>query len=204
MREIIRNKMPISVKEMKELEEKSGIPNAALMEKAGKEIFNVFNEKFDLKNKNILVVCYHGKNGGDGFVAAHYLSSLSEVDVLFIGDESKMKEETLANYKRILKNDKIQFFEMDDVVFEDYDIIVDAMLGTGFKGELKDSINNVIKSVNNTKSFKAAIDVPTGVNPDNAEKKKDYFNADLVIALHDIKKGLMDFKDKTNIVNIGL
>jgi NAD(P)H-hydrate epimerase len=196
--------MAISVQEMRELEKKSGISSAVLMQRAGEGIFNILDKKFDLKNKNILIVCYHGKNGGDGFVAAHYLSQLSEVDVLFIGDESKMSEETLINYKKILKNDKIQFFEIDDIIFEDYDIIIDAMLGTGFKGELRDTINNVIKNVNNTKAFKVAVDVPTGINPDTGEKKKDSINADIIIALHDIKKGLMNLKDKTIIVDIGL
>jgi NAD(P)H-hydrate epimerase len=94
--------MAISVQEMRELEKKSGISSAVLMQRAGEGIFNILDKKFDLKNKNILIVCYHGKNGGDGFVAAHYLSQLCEVDVLFIGDESKMSEETLINYKKIL------------------------------------------------------------------------------------------------------
>ena len=41
-----------------------------------------------MSDKKILVVAYHGNNGGDGFVAARYLCDEAEVDMLFVGNES--------------------------------------------------------------------------------------------------------------------
>src|SRR3990167_4902084 len=99
----------ISSHDMRVLEEKSGIPRSVLMENAGKAVYESIKERLDLKDKRILVVCYHGNNGGDGFVAARYLSDDAEVDILFIGDESKLKKEALANFKKIEHNDKVQF-----------------------------------------------------------------------------------------------
>ncbi len=93
----------ISTQKMKEVEDNCGIPKLTLMENAGRNIYQILREKFDLKNKKILVVCYHGNNGGDGFVAARYLCEESDVTVLFIGDESRLKEEAKTNYKRIIK-----------------------------------------------------------------------------------------------------
>src|SRR3989338_2246271 len=116
----------ISTQEMKQLEDNCGIPKAVLMENAGKAVYDVLKEKFSLKDKKILVVSYHGNNGGDGFVAARHLCDDAEVDVLFAGDEKKLKAETLVNFRKIENNEKIQFLSLESVDFSDYEVIVDA------------------------------------------------------------------------------
>ena len=105
----------ITIEEMKKLEDSCSIPKVKLMEYAGKGIYETLKKKFVLKNKKILVVAYHGNNSGDGFVAAMYLCDNASVDVLFLGDESKLKEEALINYKKIINNSKIQFLNIEDV-----------------------------------------------------------------------------------------
>ena len=92
----------ITTSEMRKLEDNCGIPKVKLMEYAGKGIYEILRKKFVLKNKKILVVAYHGNNGGDGFVAARYLCENASVDVLFLGDEGRLKEEALVNYKKII------------------------------------------------------------------------------------------------------
>ena len=61
--------------------------------------------------KKILIVAYHGNNGGDGFVAARYLSDEAETDILFIGDESKLKKEALAKRGIKVKIVRLAAFE---------------------------------------------------------------------------------------------
>src|SRR3989338_6295328 len=156
----------ISSQDMKILELKSDIPRYILMENAGKAVYQTIKQKFDLKDKKILVVCYHGNNGGDGFVAARYLSDEAETDILFIGDESKLKKEALSNFKKIEHNEKIQFLVDDEVDFDAYDIIIDAILGIGIQGNLNKEISAVIDDINNSKSYKVSIDIPTGLDPD--------------------------------------
>ena len=118
----------ISSFDMKLMEDKSGVPKIVLMEKAGKGIAEVLGEKFDLRNKRILIVAYHGNNGGDGFVAARHLCDEAEVDVLFVGDEKKLKDEALANFKRIENNEKLQLLTLEAVDFSDYDIVALELL----------------------------------------------------------------------------
>ena len=163
------------------------------MEYAGKGIYEILRKKFVLKNKKILVVAYHGNNGGDGFVAARYLCNSASIDVLFLGDEGKLKQEALINYKKIINNPKIQFLNVEDVNFDYYDVIIDAILGTGIEGKLKENISNTIENINNSKAFKVAVDVPTGLNPDTGEVIGKVVDADLIITFHDIKKGLEKF-----------
>ena len=194
----------ISAEEMRVLEKGSGLPVSMLMENAGKGVADALKEKIDIKNKPILVVAYHGNNGGDGFVAARHLCDDAEVDVLFVGDETKLKGEVFANYKRIENNEKLQLLELEAVDFSDYDIIIDAIFGTGIEGEIKDPLATLIKNLSKAKSYKVSIDVPSGINPDTGEKANAFFEPDLIITMHDIKKGLVDYKDKTVVVDIGI
>ena len=194
----------ISTQEMKQLEDNCGIPKAVLMENAGKAVYDVLKEKFSLKDKKILVVSYHGNNGGDGFVAARHLCDDAEVDVLFVGDEKKLKAETLVNFRKMENNEKIQILSLESVDFSDYDIIIDAIFGTGIAGEIKDPLATLISNLSKAKSFKVSVDVPSGINPDTGEKANAYFEPDLLITMHDIKKGLAGYKDKTVVADIGI
>lgn len=194
----------ITSQEMRDLEENSRVSRSLLMENAGKAVFNAIKERLDISNKKILAVCYHGNNGGDGFVAASQLCDDAEVNILFIGDESKMKKEALANYKKLERNEKVQFLVDDEVDFGEYDIIIDAILGIGFKGRLNREISAIIDDINSSNAFKVSIDIPTGLDPDTGEVADKCVNADLVVTFHDMKNGLEKLKDKAVVVDIGL
>jgi len=214
----------ITTEEMKKLEDNCGVSKLQLMENAGRGIFKTikeisekqsfsdslsnskFDKKFeDIKNKRILIISYHGNNGGDGFVAARLLCEEAETDILFIGDEDKFKEEAAINFKRIENNERIQLFDDFSMIgFDDYDIIIDAMLGTGVEGDLKEPIRSIIDLINESTAYKIAVDIPTGLNPDTGEVIDKAVNADLIITFHDIKQGLNSFKDKIIIVDIGI
>lgn len=196
--------MMISRAEIREIEDSSGISKVQLMENAGREAARIISEKYEAKNKNILIAAYHGNNGGDGFVAARHLSKISNVDVLFLGAENRFKEETDINFKRIENNPMIQFVSTDNVDFSDYDIIIDAILGIGIQGELKSSISNVIEGINKSSAKKVSLDIPTGLNPDTGEVSEKVVNADMIITFHQIKKGLSRLKDKTVVADIGI
>ncbi|MBI2208481.1 NAD(P)H-hydrate epimerase [Candidatus Woesearchaeota archaeon] len=194
----------ITAAEMLELENKAGIPVIKLMENAGKAFADALKERIDVKNKKILVVAYHGNNGGDGFAAARYLCDDAEVDVSFVGDEAKLKEGALINFKKIGNNERIQMLALEAVDFSDYDIIVDSIFGTGIHGSIEDSLAALIKNLNKSKAYKVSMDIPSGINPDTGERANAYFDPDLIIALHDMKKGLESYKGKTVVVDIGI
>jgi len=194
----------ISTQKMKSLEDNCGISKIDLMENAGKGIYNALKDKLDLKDKRILIIAYHGNNGGDGFVAAGYLCDDTEVDIMFVGNESKLKEEAKINFKRIKNNKKIQILALEAVDFSNYDIIIDAIFGTGVSGQIEDPLKTLISNLNKSKAYKVSIDVPSGVNPDTGEMANVYFDPNLIITMHELKKGLKEFEDKTVIVDIGI
>ena len=194
----------ITAQEMLNLEAKAGIPVIQLMENVGKAFAEALRKNIDTKNKKILIVAYHGNNGGDGFAAARYLCNEAEINVLFVGDDSKLKKEALINFKKIQNNPKVQLLALESVDFSDYDIVVDSIFGTGISGEVKDPLATLIKNLGKTKAYKVSMDIPSGINPDTGKKANVHFEPDLIIALHDIKKGLESYKEKTIIVDIGL
>ena len=85
-----------------------------------------------------------------------------------------------------------------------FDIIVDAIFGTGFKGKIDRDILYTIDMINNARGFKVAIDIPTGIDGNSGEKSEKFINADLIITFHDMKSGIADLADKTVVVDIGL
>ena len=190
--------------QMKELEASSGVPLSSLMKRAGTAVYEALKQKFDLKGKKILIVCYHGNNGGDGFVAARYLCDDASVDVLFLGDEKRLKHEAALNYKKIVDNIRIQFVDEDEVDFDDYDIIVDAMLGTGIQGPLKESLRQAIQGINQSTAFKVSVDIPSGMDPDTGNVEYAAVEADLILCFHDLKAGLKGMEGKTEILDIGI
>ncbi len=192
---------------LEKLSEKYGVSSLRLMENAGFGLSQVIEEKYNLGDgmKKVLFVCYHGNNGGDGFVAARYLGRLpkTKVHVAFLGNTSKLKNEAEANFTRLHPDILVSF---DHIKIDKYDIIVDAMLGTGTKGKLRDPLASAVKCINASGAHVVAVDVPTGMNPDTGEKAEQCIEAELIVTFHDIKKGLVKAKleDRCIIVDIGV
>ncbi|MEW5955004.1 MAG: NAD(P)H-hydrate epimerase [Candidatus Micrarchaeota archaeon] len=189
----------ISVAEMVELEKKAearGVSKLQLMERAGKGIADVLAERFP--EKKIVFACWHGNNGGDGFAAARYL--LDEgfaVRVWFAGVREKLVPEAKANFARLSKT-----------VFtkgvHDADVVVDCLLGTGSKKALEGPLAEAVKEINASSAFVVSVDVPTGVDPYSGKSKGGFVDCDLLLSIHDLKKGLGRFAAKSVTVNIGL
>ena len=152
----------------------------------------------DIVKKKILVVCYHGNNGGDGFVAARYLSNIANVKVWFIGDKKKLSKEAALNFNKLPK--KI-FAESPRL--NSYHIIVDAILGIGARSPLNKKLSAIVAKINASRALKVSIDVPTGFDFLDKNNNKGV-DADLVVAMHDMKEGTGALIAKTEIVDIGL
>jgi len=140
-----------------------GLEPRILMENAGNGASSIITSKFG-KNRKIAVFCGLGNNGGDGFVTARFLSKENRVKVFLIGNEKEIKTKiALENWKLLdftgCKKEKFNFQDID------CDIVVDALLGVGIKGELREPIKSVVQYINKLKERGVkivSIDLPTG------------------------------------------
>lgn len=188
----------ITNKEMRILDINSeyfGVPRSTLMENAGKQVFEALRKRFKLKNKKIAVFCGTGNNGGDGFVAARYLASEgAKVDVILLGSEAGIRTpEAREKFGLIKKNRKVKVLKK---MKNNYDIIIDAILGTGIEGELREPAASAVERINRSGAFKVSVDVPTGIG------SRRCVNADLVVTFHAMKRGLEKFD--TVVADIGI
>ncbi len=203
----------ITSRQMKELEEyaeEQGIHPRELMENAGRQVFLVVKEKYDLTNKRIVIFAGPGNNGGDGFVAARYFAQEHPVLILFFGDKQKLSAESWENYEKVRrKANIIPIGNREDLgkfhVQEGMQLVlIDALLGIGVRGSLREPISAAIDYFNSLPGLKIAVDIPSGLNPDTGEVPEKRCDVDLIVTFHDLKVGLQNIQEKTVVVDIGI
>lgn len=177
-----------------------GIPGSVLMENASIQIYKHLEDKIlkSDKSKKVGFICGKGNNGGDGFASArHCINNGYNVKIIFLGGESELSGDCLLNYtiikkySRIFKNIQLKKFANKANLnwLKDCDVIVDAMLGSGAKGDLREPYKSIVKKINDFHAIKVAIDIPTGLDADTGFGKL-IFRSDLTITLGEFKKGL--------------
>jgi len=191
-----------STKQIREIDEYAikelKIPRIVLMENASLQIYNHTIDKIATSFNKVGFICGKGNNGGDGFAAArHFYNNGFEVVVIYIASPEELSGDALTNsniLKNIAQTDSLinlkKFNSTQDLkILQTCDVIFDALLGSGAKGELTNPYSSIIKKINEINCYKVAIDIPTGLNSDTGYTK-EAFKANLTITLAEFKKGL--------------
>lgn len=153
-----------------------GIPGVLLMENAGRGCVDWLVE---LGVSGRVVICAgKGNNGGDGFVIARHLENLGlDVKVLLFANPESLRGDALINYQVIdraqtpirILDDSLPEGELESVLSEELasaDWIIDALLGTGTKGSLREPFPAIISAINRATARTLAIDLPSGQDCD--------------------------------------
>lgn len=151
-----------------------------LMENAGRSAAEEIEKRYPPKKK-IGIFCGLGNNGGDGFVAARFLAQKNDVTVYVMGTPAAIQTaEARKNYS-ILEHTSVKkkfIRDATDIEIPEYDIIVDALLGTGITGELREPYTTLVHTLNAHAGAKVSIDIPTGYTTSVR------FAADVTISMH--------------------
>ena len=187
---------------MKEIDELAvrqfGIPSLLLMENAGRSVVEEIEHRFgSVEAANVLVVAGKGKNGGDGFVAArHAVQRGANVTVLFFGDETETQGDVKTNYD-ILKRmgdarlTILRSFKEKEFTQKRFDLIVDAIFGTSFHGEIRGKFRAVVEWINRQHDSKIiAVDVPSGLDASTGRCSSTVVKACLTVTMALPKIGL--------------
>ena len=199
--------MEISVDQMYQIENKGhdmGFLKKFMMENAGASAVRRLVEKFEsVDSKNILIFVGLGNNGGDGLVMARHLAGYgAKVTVILLGDIDGIKtDESNWNWSILEKMSSVKLTNGDSINFDfNPDIIVDAILGTGISGIIREPYASAINYINECDCFKIAVDVPSGLDPQTGETANIYTKCDMTVTFHKMKQGIPKRKDLTGEV----
>jgi ADP-dependent NAD(P)H-hydrate dehydratase / NAD(P)H-hydrate epimerase len=192
-----------------------GISRSSLMENAGKCLARKIAR--DHRPCKVAIFAGNGGNGGDGFVAArHLLNQGFEVEIFLLthpslikSEEAKLNWEVLQQISRGLGDLKLEIV-LDSSYLRDTDaeIVVDALLGTGVSGVLREPISTAVDIINNLNGFKIAVDMPTGIDPDSGMVIDKAVRADVTVTFHRVKVGLniasVEYVGSIEVCDIGI
>ncbi|MEL7655937.1 MAG: NAD(P)H-hydrate epimerase [Bacillota bacterium] len=188
-----RNMPVVTSTEMKEIERaaaEAGLSYYQMMENAGSGAAEYIAESQAVAGKKVIVFCGKGNNGGDGFVVARKLKEEgASVEILLMEGHPKT-EDAISNW-RICETRGVPIFEFSALErvesIEAANIIVDAIYGTGFHGELREPVKKAAKLINDSKVVTYALDIPSGLNGDDCTADPDTVLADETIVFHRLK-----------------
>lgn len=202
--------MNILTKELIKKSEESAVKNGAfsfrqLMYTAGTRAAEIINDKFDCRNKKVALLCGKGNNGGDGFVIAKFLYGIG-ADVTVITPLGAPETDDAAYYYN-----ELEYIKKTDEfnITTDYDIIIDALFGIGFKVREDFKVQSLFEDINHHKALKIAIDIPSGVEADSGKIGKAAVMADFTVTFIALKpcfvlpEGL-DYCGEYTVADIGV
>lgn len=195
----------VTAKEMKALDVQAqndyAMPGILLMDNAAQAVAEAVHEALTaLEGERVVIFCGGGNNGGDGLGAARWLQSYGvSVRAFVVGaaldavqGDAAME---LAMFTKAGGRVEALSIEDDWVLAElaasKADVLVDALLGTGFHGELEGDVLRACELLNKSEKYILAVDVPTGVNADNGAVSENAVRADHTVTMALVKTGLL-------------
>lgn len=168
----------VTAAEMREIDrlttEKYGVPSLTLMENAGAAVAEFAQKHFDFNT--VCVVCGKGNNGGDGFVAARKLQEAGkQVAVIILAKSADdLRGDAAEMFKRLPMtplwvSEEQQFSNVEIQQALKAELVVDAILGTGFKPPIKGIAEKAVDVINTAHGWVVAIDLPSGMDADGTE-----------------------------------
>ncbi len=182
------------------------IPMQELIRRAGKAVAKVVRERIE-KGGRIVILAGRGNNGADGYATAIELMEDYEVvvyDVLQAGQKSEDGRIFLEAYKAAgglllpLTEEEEARLNLSTA-----DCIVDAIFGTGLRGEIPENLRRLAKAVKAAASVqKIAVDVPLGVNAEDGSVTEDAIYVGATVELSFIKVGILSYPARSFVGDI--
>lgn len=179
--------------QMRELDrlaiEAAGIPGYTLMTRAAEAAWAATRARWP-QARRLVVLCGAGNNGGDGYVLARLARADGrDVQVLQLGDAQRIRGDALTARSAWLEAGGT-VLPYDAAALAHAELIVDAVLGTGFAGRLEPHWIDMIEAVNATPAPRVALDIPSGLQADTGHVADAALRAQLTVTFIARKPGL--------------
>ncbi len=192
----------VTVAEMKLIEEEAnskGVSYGLMMERAGKGISRIIERYYaPLPGKCVTALIGSGNNGGDALIALQELIQSGCRGQAYVINERKA-DGLIEKIKE--SGGQIQYFSKDSskIILHDWlkasDIVIDGILGTGFKLPLKPEFAEVMEAIKNFAGHykMVSVDCPSGIDCDSGAITDECILADITVCLQAVKIGLLSF-----------
>lgn len=190
-------KSAVSVETMRESDRytiENLVPSKVLMFRAAEGVYN----SVSWDKKRIAIVCGSGNNGGDGYALAGILAKNGIFPHIYRISE-KFSEDG-AYYYGIAKELGVE----DHILSEtsslyEYDIIVDCILGTGFKGTPRGNAETAIRAINDSDAYVVSVDINSGLDGDSGRAVLAV-KSDITVSIGFYKRGMF-LNDGPSLIN---
>ncbi len=195
----------VTAKEMKALDVQAqndyAMPGILLMDNAAQAVAEAVHEALTaLEGERVVIFCGGGNNGGDGLGAARWLQSYGvSVRAFVVGAalDAVQGDAALELAMFTKAGGRVEALGTEDdwvlaeLAASKADVLVDALLGTGFHGELEGDVLRACELLNKSEKYILAVDIPTGVNADNGAVSENAVRADHTVTMALVKTGLL-------------
>ncbi len=174
------------------------IPSIVLMENAAIACMNELKATFSsLECMRVAVFCGKGNNGGDGLCLARHLYNMGVEVAVYLVCGNEFYGDAKINYDIIKKmNVNIDIVADTDnlkYIIRSYDVVIDAIYGTGIHGTVGGISYDVINEINENAKYTLSVDVPSGINSDSGEICGICVKADKTVTFVAYKVGMLMF-----------
>jgi len=191
-----------------------GLPGAVLMESAGRAVVEAIEKHPRLgQTRRPLILCGKGNNGGDGFVVGRYLYQWgAQVEFFLTAKKNEVKGDAKINLEKAVDLDLpiVEVSKKENIPSRiKADLIVDALFGTGFAGEIDGYMKDIIEKINSYGIPVLSVDIPSGLHADTGEFSGPSVKANRTVTMALPKIGHFFFpgkemSGKVSVVDIGV
>lgn len=188
----------------------SGVASLVLMERAGRAVgLAARRAAGGVYGRKIAVVCGKGNNAGDGFVAARHLALWGAAPVVVLLDKpGSLKGDAKTNFQRLRGVRTVGPAALGRAL-DGGAAVVDAIVGTGFRGSLGGTLGEAVERVNECRLPVVAVDIPSGVEGATGRVEGPAIRARTTVTMAALKTGLMlppgcEHAGDVEVVDVGI
>jgi NAD(P)H-hydrate epimerase len=166
-----------------------GIPGYVLMKRAGEAALRYLRTRWPMSHR-IVIVCGGGNNAGDGYVLGRFAQAAGLTVTLMAAVPAEELQGDARQACEDFKNSGGQIHSFSSDLLRGGDVIVDALLGTGLHGGVREELGRVIQGINSAGRPVFALDVPSGLDSDTGNPLGQTVRADCTVTFVGLKTGL--------------
>ncbi|WP_077324385.1 bifunctional ADP-dependent NAD(P)H-hydrate dehydratase/NAD(P)H-hydrate epimerase [Virgibacillus siamensis] len=165
--------------------EEIGMEGKLLMENAGRAISEKIESKAEMTDL-IMVIAGSGNNGGDGYVIARTMLNMGyETAVIQVVPDAKITGDARYHKNLYINCGGSVSITQDaaevEGALQESDIVVDAILGIGAKGKLREPVKEIVEVINDCDAYVISVDIPSGLPADEGAAAFDSVQADCTV-----------------------